>query len=50
MNDQQISAVSEKNDLEMTISSNLRSSQHCSEVAETADKVVGFIGQIINAK
>lgn len=43
MNGQQLSAVNKEKDLGITISSNLKPSQHCSEVFKTANKLVGLL-------
>ena len=50
MNDQQLSAVDKEKDLGITISSDLKPSQHCSEVFKTANKLVGFIGRTFENK
>ena len=50
MNGQQLSAVSKEKDLGITISSDLKPGQHCSEVVKTANKLVGFIGRVFNNK
>ena len=50
MNGQQLSAVNKEKDLGIIISSDLKPSQHCSEVAKTANKLVGFIGRAFENK
>jgi hypothetical protein len=50
MNGQQLSAVNKEKDLGITISSDLKPSQHCSEVFKTANKLVGFIGRAFENK
>jgi len=50
MNGQQLSAVNKEKNLGIIISSDLKPSQHCSEVLKTANKVVGFIGRAFEDK
>ena len=50
MNGQQLNAVNKEKDLGIIISSDLKPSQHCSEVAKTANKLVGFIGRAFENK
>ena len=50
MNGQQLSAVNKEKDLGVIISSDLKPSQHCTEVVKTANKLVGFIGRVFENK
>ncbi len=50
MNGQQLSAVNKEKDLGITISSDLKSSQHCSGIFKTANKLVGFTGRAFENK
>ncbi len=50
MNGQQLVAVNKEKDLRITISSDLKPSQHCSEVFKTANKLVGFVGRAFENK
>ena len=43
MNGSELSKVSHKKDLEVTISNDPKSSKHCSDIVKTANKLVGFI-------
>ena len=50
MNGQILGAVNKEKDLGVTISSDLKPAQHCSEVVKTANKLVGFIGRAFENK
>ena len=50
MNGSELSRVSHEEDLEVTISNDLKPSKHCSDVVKTADKLVGFIGKTFEYK
>ena len=50
MNGQILEAVNKEKDLGVMISSDLKPSQHCSEVVKTANKLVGFIGRAFENK
>ena len=50
MNGHQLSIVKKEKDLGITISSDLKPSQHCSEAFKTANKLVGFIGRAFENK
>ncbi len=47
MNDRQLSSVDKEKDFGILITSDLKSSQNCSEVVETANKLVGFMGHYL---
>ena len=50
MDGNQLKSTDRENDLGVTISSNLKPSQQCSEVVKKANKLVGFIGRSIEYK
>ena len=50
MDGSQLRSTDKENDLGVTITSNLKPSQQCSEVVKKANKLVGFIGRSIEYK
>lgn len=50
LNGSQLKSTDEENDLGVTITSNLKPSQQCSEVVKKANMLVGFIGRSIEYK
>ena len=50
MNGTQLKNVNRETDLGVTISSNLKPSQQCSEVVKKANKIIGFIGRSFEHK
>ena len=50
MNGEILEAVNKEKDLGILISSDLKPSQHCSEVVKKANKLVGFIGRVFENK
>ncbi|ORD93263.1 RTJK, partial [Enterospora canceri] len=50
MNGKLLTAVNKEKDLGITISNDLKPSQHCSEVVKIANRLVGFIGRTFENK
>ena len=50
MNGSELSKVSHKKDLGISISNDLKPSKHCSDVVKKANKLVGFIGRTFEHK
>lgn len=50
MKGRQFSAVNKEKDLEVLVTSDLKSNRHCSQVFKTANKLVNFIRRVLKTK